>query len=97
MSAYAKETGHTYRIARMISETGAMIFVSTASETEALLLEANLIKRLKPRYNVIFRDDKSFPNILLRTDHRFPQVAEASRRQIAPTGFISARSPRRAR
>src|SRR5262249_27768773 len=74
VSAYAKDTGHSYRILRMISETTEMIFVETASETEALLLEANLIKRLKPRYNVIFRDDKSFPNILLRTDHDFPQI-----------------------
>ncbi|HYM17258.1 MAG TPA: excinuclease ABC subunit UvrC [Micropepsaceae bacterium] len=74
VSAYAKPLGHSYRIQRMISETAEMIFISTASETEALLLEANLIKRLKPRYNVSFRDDKSFPNILLRTDHEFPQV-----------------------
>jgi excinuclease ABC subunit C len=74
VAAYAKPTSQSYRIARMISETADMIFVTTASETEALLLEANLIKRLKPRYNVTLRDDKSFPNILLRTDHPFPQV-----------------------
>ena len=69
-----KPTNQSYRIARMISETAEMIFISTASETEALLLESNLIKRLKPRYNVSYRDDKSFPNILLRSDHAFPQV-----------------------
>jgi len=74
VSAYAKISGHSNRIAHMISETAEMIFVSTASEIEALLLESNLIKRLKPRYNVSYRDDKSFPNILLRTDHPFPQV-----------------------
>ena len=74
VAAYTKTVGHSYRIARMISETVEMIFIATASETEALLLEANLIKRLKPRYNVLFRDDKSFPNILLRTDHPFPQI-----------------------
>src|SRR5689334_17130721 len=74
VAAYAKISGHSNRIAHMISETAEMIFVSTASEIEALLLESNLIKRLKPRYNVSYRDDKSFPNILLRTDHPFPQV-----------------------
>jgi excinuclease ABC subunit C len=74
VSSYAKSGGHTDRIARMIAETAEMLFVSTASESEALLLESNLIKRLKPRYNVSFRDDKSFPNILLRQDHAFPQL-----------------------
>jgi excinuclease ABC subunit C len=74
VGAYAKSGGHTERIARMISETAEMLFVTTASETEALLLESNLIKRLKPRYNVSYRDDKSFPNILLREDHPFPQL-----------------------
>src|SRR5882724_1285906 len=74
VASYAKPSNQSYRIMRMISETAEMIFISTASETEALLLEANLIKRLKPRYNVSYRDDKSFPNILLRTDHDFPQI-----------------------
>ena len=74
VAAYAKSGGQTERIARMISETADMLFVTTASESEALLLESNLIKRLKPRYNVSFRDDKSFPNILLREDHPFPQL-----------------------
>src|SRR5882672_11323947 len=67
VASYAKPSNQSYRIMRMISETTEMIFISTASETEALLLESNLIKRLKPRYNVSYRDDKSFPNILLRT------------------------------
>src|SRR5215472_10054664 len=74
VTSYAKTGGHTERIARMIAETSEMIFVTTASEIEALLLESNLIKRLKPRYNVSYRDDKSFPNILLRADHPFPQL-----------------------
>ena len=74
VSAYAKSGGHNERIARMIHETVEMLFVTTASETEALLLESNLIKRLKPRYNVSYRDDKCFPNILLREDHAFPQL-----------------------
>ncbi len=73
VSAYAKP-GHNERITRMIADTAEMLFVTTASETEALLLESNLIKRLKPRYNVSYRDDKSFPNILLREDHAFAQL-----------------------
>src|SRR3984885_10322054 len=73
-SSYALRGGHNDRITRMILETAEMLFVTTASETEALLLESNLIKQLKPRYNVSYRDDKSFPNILLRQDHPFPQV-----------------------
>jgi excinuclease ABC subunit C len=76
VAAYARGVAHSNRIARMVSETAEMLFVSTASETEALLLEANLIKRLKPRYNVTLRDDKSFPNILLRTDHDYPQIVK---------------------
>jgi len=74
VASYTKTGGHTERIARMIADTAEMLFVTTQSETEALLLESNLIKRLKPRYNVSYRDDKSFPNILLREDHAFPQL-----------------------
>ena len=73
---YAKSGGHTNRIALMISLTRSMEFVVTATETEALLLEANLIKRLKPRFNILLRDDKSFPYILIRTDHEAPQLAK---------------------
>ena len=72
--AYARPTGHEARIARMIAATTALEFVSTASETEALLLEANLIKRLRPRFNVLLRDDKSFPYILITGDHVAPQI-----------------------
>ena len=74
VSAYARGGVHSERLTRMVADTAEMIFVTTASETEALLLESNLIKRLKPRYNVSYRDDKSFPNILLRQDHDFPQL-----------------------
>src|SRR6201985_133417 len=74
VSSYARGVVHSDRLTRMIAETAEMIFVTTASETEALLLESNLIKRLKPRYNVSYRDDKSFPNILLREDHAYPQL-----------------------
>ncbi|MEQ8433993.1 MAG: excinuclease ABC subunit UvrC [Oceanicaulis sp.] len=74
VSNYAKSGGHTNRIALMIALTRKMEFVVTDTETEALLLEANLIKRLRPRFNIILRDDKSFPYILIRTDHDAPQL-----------------------
>lgn len=74
VSNYAKTGGHTNRIGLMIALTRSMEFVVTATETEALLLEANLIKRLKPRFNIILRDDKSFPYILIRKDHTAPQI-----------------------
>ncbi len=66
---YVRGQGLTTRILRMVRETAAMEFVQTRSDTEALLLEANLIKRLRPRYNVLLRDDKSFPYILVSADH----------------------------
>jgi excinuclease ABC subunit C len=72
--SYARGTGHNNRIARMIADTASMEFVTTNSEMEALLLEANLIKRLKPRFNVVLRDDKSFPFILIARDHPIPQI-----------------------
>ena len=74
VSSYARATGHSPRIARMIRDTATMMFLTTRTETEALLLEQNLIKQLKPRYNVLLRDDKSFPNILLSKEHAFPQI-----------------------
>src|SRR5215208_8306796 len=72
--AYGRPTGHDTRIERMVAATAALEFVSTATETEALLLEANLIKRLRPRFNVLLRDDKSFPYILITNDHWAPQI-----------------------
>ncbi|OLP58525.1 excinuclease ABC subunit C [Xaviernesmea oryzae] len=70
VSNYAQGRGHSNRIARMVRETAHMEFVTTRTEIEALLLEANLIKRLRPRFNVLLRDDKSFPYILLTGDSR---------------------------
>ncbi|KIC16656.1 excinuclease ABC subunit C [Leisingera sp. ANG-DT] len=66
--------GNSPRIERMIALTASMMFLTTRTETEALLLEQNLIKQLKPKYNVLLRDDKSFPNILVAKDHAFPQI-----------------------
>ena len=74
IASYLRPTGHTNRIARMIALTASMVFVSTATETEALLLETNYIKQMKPRFNVLMRDDKSFPYIFLSGDHSAPQI-----------------------
>ena len=76
VTSYAQARGHSNRILRMIADTRSMEFVVTQTETEALLLEANLIKQLKPRYNVLLRDDKSFPHILIAHDHNAPQLTK---------------------
>jgi excinuclease ABC subunit C len=72
--SYARPTGQVTRIARMVAVTASIEFVTTATETEALLLEANLIKRLRPRFNVLLRDDKSFPYILITKGGRPAQI-----------------------
>src|SRR5262249_36355629 len=74
VAAYARPSGLDTRIERMIAVTRTVEFVVTRTETEALLLEANLIKRLRPRFNVVLRDDKSFPYILITQDHWAPQI-----------------------
>ena len=74
VSNYTNITSQPYRIARMVTETRSMEFVTTHTEVEAMLLEANMIKRLKPLYNILLRDDKSFPYILIDTTHPAPQV-----------------------
>ena len=74
VASYTRPTGHSPRILRMINDTASMMFLTTRTETEALLLEQNLIKQLKPRYNVLLRDDKSFPNILVAKGHAFAQI-----------------------
>jgi len=87
VASYARPAGHSPRIARMISETASMMFLTTRTETEALLLEQNLIKQLKPRYNVLLRDDKSFPNILVAKDHAFPQIRKHRGRKSAKGAY----------
>ena len=74
VASYTRPDRQPIRTRRMIAETASMEFVTTHTEAEALLLEANLIKRYRPRYNILLRDDKSFPSILLTGDHAFPQV-----------------------
>ncbi|MCJ8519204.1 excinuclease ABC subunit C [Pseudorhizobium tarimense] len=74
VSNYAQGRVHSNRLSRMVRDTTHMEFVTTRTETEALLLEANLIKRLRPRFNVLLRDDKSFPYIMITGDHRAPAI-----------------------
>jgi excinuclease ABC subunit C len=82
--SYARPTGLDTRIERMIAATRALEFVVTRTETEALLLEANLIKRLRPRFNVLLRDDKSFPYILITSDHWAPQILKHRGARVRP-------------
>ncbi len=87
VSNYARPAGHSPRIARMIADTASMMFLTTRTETEALLLEQNLIKQLKPRFNVLLRDDKSFPNIHVTTAHPFPQIRKHRGRKAEPGSY----------
>lgn len=88
LASYARPTGQVARIARMIAMTANVEMVSTATETEALLLEANLIKQLRPRFNVQLRDDKSFPYILITGDHWAPQILKHRGAQTRPGRYF---------
>ena len=81
VSNYARLSGHSARIIRMINSTVSMMFLTTDTEIEALLLEQNLIKQLKPKFNVLLRDDKSFPDIEISESHSFPQVIKSRGRR----------------
>jgi excinuclease ABC subunit C len=85
--SYTRPAGHDQRITRMIAATVALEFVSTATETDALLLEANLIKQLRPRFNVLLRDDKSFPYILITADHWAPQILKHRGARARPGNY----------
>jgi excinuclease ABC subunit C len=76
VTSYTQTLKLPLRLQRMVAQTVSMEFVHTRTEVEALLLESNLIKKLKPRYNVLLRDDKSFPYVLIAEDHDFPQVVK---------------------
>ncbi len=88
LASYARPTGHVLRIARMIASTVEVEVISTATEPEALLLEANLIKQLRPRFNVQLRDDKSFPYILITGDHWAPQILKHRGAQSRPGRYF---------
>ncbi len=76
VTSYTQVNRLNNRLQRMVAATSTMVFVTTRTEAEALLLEASLIKRFKPTFNVLLKDDKSFPYILLRTDHEWPQITK---------------------
>jgi excinuclease ABC subunit C len=76
VAAYTQPARLPERLRRMVSETRSMEIITTHTEAEALLLEANLIKRLKPRFNIVLRDDKSYPWLMLTEDHPYPQIAK---------------------
>ncbi len=84
VSSYSQYAGHSLRIQRMIHATCSMMFLSTKTETEALLLEHNLIKQLKPKFNVLLRDDKSFPYIFISTEHDFPRIEKYRGKKTRP-------------
>lgn len=86
--SYATPAKVSHRIFRMVSETTSMEVVTTHTEVEALLLESNLIKRLKPRYNVLMRDDKSFPHILITGDHDWPRIIKHRGAQVRPGAYF---------
>ena len=88
VSNYARLGGHTNRIARMILATRSMEFVTVQTEAEALLLEANLIKRFRPRFNVLMRDDKSFPYIRIAREHSAPRILKHRGARTAKDDFF---------
>lgn len=88
VSNYARLSGHSARINRMINSTVSMMFLTTDTEIEALLLEQNLIKQLKPKFNVLLRDDKSFPDISISKSHPFPQVVKSRGRRLPGNNYF---------
>ncbi len=90
VTAYTQLGRLDERLRRMVNETAAMEVITTHTEAEALLLEANLIKRLKPRFNIVLRDDKSYPWLMLTEDHPLPADRQASRRAAAQGQLLGA-------
>ncbi len=87
VSAYALPSRLPERLRRMVRETASLEIITTHTEAEALLLEANLIKRLKPRFNILLRDDKSYPWLMLTEEHPFPRIAKHRGARIAKGSY----------
>ena len=87
VSAYALPSRLPERLRRMVRETASLEIITTHTEAEALLLEANLIKRLKPRFNILLRDDKSYPWLMLTEEHSFPRIAKHRGARIAKGSY----------
>ena len=87
VAAYTQPARLPERLRRMVADTAAMEIVTTHTEAEALLLEANLIKRLKPRFNIVLRDDKSYPWLTLTGDHPFPQISKHRGAHVRPGSY----------
>src|SRR6185312_13825032 len=87
VTAYTQPVRLDERLRRMVNETTAMEVITTHTEAEALLLEANLIKRLKPRFNIVLRDDKSYPWLMLTDDHPYPQIAKHRGAQVRKASY----------
>ncbi|MBN8530500.1 MAG: excinuclease ABC subunit UvrC [Alphaproteobacteria bacterium] len=88
VTSYLREAGLVTRIMRMIAQTAAMEITVTHTEAEALLLEANLIKKLEPRYNILLRDDKSFPFVVMTGNHDFPRIGKHRGAQAAGNSYF---------
>ena len=87
LASYSRISGHTRRIQRMISQIDRLEMTTTATEAEALLLEGVLIKRLKPLFNILLRDDKSFPYIMITSDHAWPRIRKHRGKRQAPGSY----------
>ena len=88
ISSYSKPSNMSLRIQRMVSQIFSIDFITTEHESSALLLEANMIKKHKPKFNILLRDDKSYPYILLRNDHNWQQIIKARGNKIKETSKL---------
>ena len=86
ISSYSKTSNMSVRIQRMVSKIYSIDYIITDHEASALILEANMIKKYKPKYNILLRDDKSYPYILLRKDHNWQQIIKSRGNKLNKNG-----------